>query len=88
MVQRYEARRDYFGGWIDLPKGNQGRYVLYTDYAALEQRVKELEAMVKKFSEELDHDIKDSEFLHQKIETLEAENAELRRRLQTGGLDN
>lgn len=57
MVQRYEPSDLEI---IGMRRDDDGDYVDYSEYAALEQRCRELEA----------------------------ENAELRKRLQTGGLDN
>ena len=39
MVQRYEARKDYFGNVILPPKNDEGKLVLYSDYATLRKRL-------------------------------------------------
>jgi hypothetical protein len=58
-----------------------GAYVLYSDYAALEQRYRELEDYLALLNDRLASATARCRFV-------ETENAELRKRLQTGGLDN
>lgn len=83
MVQRYDcevnAIGEYCHGHVER---EDGYYVLYSDYLVLEQERDELREMVKKFSDELDHNLKDCEYLHEKMDNLEAENATLRKRLE------
>lgn len=62
--------------------------VLQECNADLEQRCKELEADLSDANHDIDTASESVKVLMEANDKLEAENAELRRRLQTGGLDN
>lgn len=62
--------------------------VLQECNADLEQRCKELEADLSDANHDIDTASESVKVLMEANDELEAENAELRRRLQTGGLDN
>lgn len=79
MVQRYRGM---------VGTNPTGAYVLYSDYAALEQWSVELEEARDDWRRQWSLKTAICDQAEERIKELEAENAELRRRLQTGGLDN